>query len=610
MGEPGSSGWSDAPSEWKLEDLYPKGPGDPSLDKEITESESRCLAFSARWKGLWTREQPVSPETFAEAVGEYQSLLEGLDRPLIFAQLYHSAATLEPERGALLARAREARTRAVNHLLFFEMEWGKTDSLVAEKILASECLRPYGNWLKKIRKRAPHFLTEVEEKVIEVKNLSGKASFNRLFDELVGRLSVQVSPRADSSGKSTGIGLQEALTHLYSPEREKRKIAAGGISQTLQDGAHTFAFILNSLVLDHQEDCRLRGHHDPMEPRNLENEIDPRVVQALMDSVEKGYGLVERHYRLKGKLLGIDDLCDYDRYAPMAQSARTVSWPEACELVFQAYNELSPQAGDLVRTFLTKDWVDAAPRKGKRGGAFSAGTVTNAHPYILMSYHGSTRDVATLAHELGHGIHQYLSQGVGYLQSSTPLTTAEMASVFGEMLLFEKLVQSAVDDRERLSLYMGKVEDAIATVFRQVVLTRFEMSVHEHRQKCGELPVDQLNNLWMASNQKMFGDSVRLGEGYKWWWSYIGHFIHSPFYCYSYAFGELLVLSLFKLYKQNPAEFSKDYLRVLSLGGSYSPVELLAMMGVNIERPDFWTQGLGLLDEMQQRASILADQLR
>lgn len=227
-----------------------------------------------------------------------------------------------------------------------------------------------------------------------------------------------------------------------------------------------------------------------------------------------------------------------------------------------------------------------------------------------MSYHGSTRDVATLAHELGHGIHQYLSQGVGYLQSSTPLTTAEMASVFGEMLLFEKLVQSAVDDRERLSLYMGKVEDAIATVFRQVVLTRFEMSVHEHRQKCGELPVDQLNNLWMASNQKMFGDSVRLGEGYKWWWSYIGHFIHSPFYCYSYAFGELLVLSLFKLYKQNPAEFSKDYLRVLSLGGSYSPVELLAMMGVNIERPDFWAQGLGLLDEMQQRASILADQLR
>lgn len=600
--------WQNEPTCWDLTDLYRHGPLDPRLELEINGAESKCEEFAARWKGLWNSGRPVTAEKFATAITEYQSLLELLDRPLIFAQLNHAASTLEPERGALLARAREARTRALNHLIFFEMEWGKVDGLIAGQLMASDQLRHFGNWLEKIRKRAPHFLTEAEEKIAEVKNLSGKAAFNRLFDELVGRLSVSILPAKDS-GSTSGVPLQEALNQLYLPDRDQRRKAAEGISQTLQKSAPTFAFILNSLVLDHQEDCRLRRHSDPMEPRNLENEIDPLVVRALMESVEGGFGLVERHYRLKGQLLGLDDLQDFDRYAPMATSARTVTWPEACEMVCGAYSELASEAGDLARVFLTKNWVDAMPRKGKRGGAFSAGTVTDAHPYILMSYHGSARDVATLAHELGHGIHQHLSRGVGYLQSSTPLTTAEMASVFGEMLLFEKLVQTANDDRERLFLHMGKVEDAIATVFRQVVLTRFEMEVHSRRKDQGELSVEGLNQLWLDTNQRMFGDSVRLGEGYKWWWAYIGHFIHSPFYCYSYAFGELLVLSLFHLYKQHPKAFAKDYLRVLSLGGSRSPVELMEMMGINIQDASFWSKGLSLLDGLQRKSAELAASL-
>lgn len=597
--------WQKEPTCWDLSDLFPKGVSDPRLDHQITQAEDACKKFASRWKGLWISGKPVSPSEFSDAITEYQLLLEFLDRPLIFAQLNHAASTLDAERGALLARAREARTRALNHLIFFEMEWGKVDGLIAEPLMASEPLKPFANWLGKIRKRSPHFLTEPEEKIVEVKNLSGKAAFNRLFDELVGRLSVRVVSGGDS-GQSVGIPLQEALNHLYLPDRGQRRAAAEGISQTLEKSAPTFAFILNSLVLDHQEDCRLRCHSDPMEPRNLDNEIEPQVVQALMDSVEAGFGLVERHYRLKAQLLGIQELRDFDRYAPLAASARTVTWSEACDMVFAAYNELAPEAGEVTRTFLEKNWIDAQPRNGKRGGAFSAGTVTDAHPYILMSYHGSPRDVATLAHELGHGIHQHLSRGVGYLQSSTPLTTAEMASVFGEMLLFEKLVQTARDDRERLSLYMGKVEDAIATVFRQVVLTRFEMEVHARRRDQGELSVEELNQLWMGTNQRMFGDSVRLGEGYQWWWTYIGHFIHSPFYCYSYAFGELLVLSLFHLYKQNPKPFARDYLKVLSLGGSKSPDELLSMMGVDIRHSGFWSQGLSLLNDLQRKSAELA----
>lgn len=601
--------WQKDPTCWDLSDLYSQGARDSRLDLEINQAETECQKFAARWKGFWSSGKPVTAEEFAKAITGYQSLLEFLDRPLIFAQLNHAASTLDAERGALLARAREARTRALNHLIFFEMEWGKSDRVMAESLMASEPLKPFANWLGKIHKRAPHFLTEEEEKIVEVKNLSGKAAFNRLFDELVGRLSVPIVPARDSDSP-VGVPLQEALNHLYLPGRDQRRTAAEGISQTLEKSAPTFAFILNSLVLDHQEDCRLRHHADPMEPRNLENEIDPQVVRALMESVEGGFGLVERHYRLKGQLLGIPDLQDFDRYAPLAESARTVSWPEACDMVCEAYRELDPAAGELTRTFLTSNWIDAQPRKGKRGGAFSAGTVTDAHPYILMSFHGSPRDVATLAHELGHGIHQHLSREVGYLQSSTPLTTAEMASVFGEMLLFEKLVQTARDDRERLSLYMGKVEDAIATVFRQVVLTRFEMEVHASRRDHGELSVEDLSQIWLRTNQKMFGDSVQLGDGYKWWWAYIGHFIHSPFYCYSYAFGELLVLSLFHLYKQNPRAFARDYLKVLSLGGSRSPVDLMELMGVDIQHPGFWSQGLALLDGLQRKSAELATSIR
>ena len=611
MAENSKNKWVENATEWNLGDLFQGGPTDPILDKGILQAEKLCMDFSSQWKGFWTKSAKPLPEDFSKAVRQYELLLEQLDRPLIFAQLNHSASTLEPERGALLARAKEARTRALSHLLFFEMEWGKAEDQMAHTMMISSELQPYTNWLGKIRKRSPHFLTEPEEKIIEVKNLSGRTALNRLFDEMVGRLSVSVdiSQAQVQPADKTGVPLQEALNHLYATDRTKRKMAAEGISQTLENNAPAFAFILNSLVLDHQEDCRLRGHTDPMEPRNLENEIDPKVVKALMQSVESAFGLVENHYRLKGKLLGIPDLQDHDRYAPMVQSARKVSWPDACDLVHSAYSGLSEQAGQVVNQFLQKNWVDASPRKGKRAGAFSMGTVSDAHPYILMSYHGSTRDVATLAHELGHGIHQYLSQGVGYLQASTPLTTAEMASVFGEMLLFEKLVQSATDDKERLALYMGKIEDAIATVFRQVVLTQFEMGVHEHRLKRGELSVDDLNQLWLSTNQKMFGKSVKLNDGYKWWWSYIGHFIHSPFYCYSYAFGELLVLSLFQEYSKNPTAFSKGYMRVLSLGGSKSPVELLAIMGMDIQQPDFWDQGLKLLDDMQKNAERLANKI-
>jgi oligoendopeptidase F len=329
-------------------------------------------------------------------------------------------------------------------------------------------------------------------------------------------------------------------------------------------------------------------------------------VQALLGAAENSYPLVQRYYRLKGRLLKIEPLQDYDRYAPILTDMPACDWQRARDIVEESYGAFSADAGKIIRQFFDKRWIDAEVRPGKRGGAFSSSTVPSVHPYILMSFTDKVRDVMTLAHELGHGLHQYLSRQQGYLQCDTPLTTAEMASVFGEMLTFQRLQALYPEPRLRLAMLCSKIEDAFATVFRQVVLTRFEQSLHQARQEQGELTTEQINELWMKANRPMHGDVVNLTDNYAWWWLYIGHFIHSPFYCYAYAFGELLVLALVQKYKEEGAAFVPRYLDLLAAGGSDAPHVLLAKLGVDVTDPAFWNLGLRLLSDMVTEAEELA----
>src|SRR5262249_10214330 len=388
-----------------------------------------------------------------------------------------------------------------------------------------------------------------------------------------------------------------------------RRGAAEGLTKGLQENARLLTFIFNNLVFDHHSDCQLRSFPNPMAPRHLANEISDAVVEALLAATERHHDLVQRYYGLKGRLLKVEPLCDYDRYAPLFPDLPPCDWNQGRQIVQESYQAFSPKAGAIIREFFEKKWIDAELRSGKRGGAFSSSAVPSVHPYILTNYTDKLRDVMTLAHELGHGLHQYLSRPVGYLQCDTPLTTAEMASVFGEMLTFQRLLQLYTEPRTRLAMLCSKIEDGFATVFRQVVLTRFEQSLHQARHEQGELAAEKINELWLAANRPMHGKVVKLTDGYGWWWMYIGHFVHVPFYCYAYAFGELLVLALVQKYKQEGEAFVPKYLELLSSGGSEAPHKLLARVGVDGTDPNFWELGLRLLADMVTEAEQLTAQL-
>src|SRR5262249_45681111 len=407
------------------------------------------------------------------------------------------------------------------------------------RLLAAPELARWQHYLEQKRAWKPHYLSEPEEKVLEEKTVTGRAAFVRLFDETVASIRCPF----DHAGKSERISVQEILAKLYDGDRDVRRAGAEGLTKGLQENARLLTYVFNTLVLDHRSDCNLRRFSTVMGPRHLANEITDAVVDALMTAAERHHGDFQRFYRLKGRLLGLDQLYDYDRYAPLSGDLPKCNWTRAREIVEGSYAAFDPKAGTIIRDFFARHWIDAELRQGKRGGAFSSSAVPSAHPYILMNYTDKMRDVMTLAHELGHGLHQYLSRGVGYLQCDTPLTTAETASVFGEMLTFQRLKELYPEPRVRLAMLCGKIEDAFATVFRQVVLTRFEQLLHKARREQGELTTEQINELWLSANRPMHGDVVRLTDGYGWWWAYIGHFIHVPFYCYAYSFGELLVLA-------------------------------------------------------------------
>ncbi len=581
---------------WDLGDLY-VSLDDPHLRRDMDSALKRAQAFEAKYRGA-VANLTLSQEPFlAEGVRELESLYEQMDKPSIYAMLVHSAQTDDPRHGALLSKTREQRTAVNKHLIFFDLEWIQLDEAVADALTNAPSLARYRHWLEQKRVWKPYYLKEGEEKILEEKGITGKSAFGRLFEESTASMKFQFA------GKSAT--LQEVLAKLYDSDRELRKQASESITAGLKDNARLLTFIFNTIVQDHQSDCRLRSYPDVMFARNLANEIPAEVVEALMVATEKNFSLVQRYYRLKGKLLGIDKLQDYDRYAPLFSDMPACDWPTAQAIVQESYEAFSPEAGKVVRAFFDKKWIDAALRPGKRGGAFSASAVPSVHPYILMNFTERLRDVMTLAHELGHGLHQFLSRRQGYLQCDTPLTTAEMASVFGEMLTFRRLQQRYPEPRLRLAMLCSKIEDAFATVFRQVVMTRFEQRLHAARAQ-SELSTDHINKIWFDANQAMFGDVVTMGDGYAWWWSYIGHFVRSPFYCYAYSFGELLVLALFQKYQQEGEAFVPKYLELLASGGSEAPHVLLAKLGVDVTDPSFWELGLKLLEGMVAEAEELA----
>ena len=586
---------------WDLGDLY-RGVEDPQITSDLETALKRAQAFEAAYRGQIDVAGGPAASLLLAALTELEGLYEQMDRPAVYAGLLHAARTDDPRHGALLSRTREQCTLINKHLIFFGLEWVKVADGPAQSLMQTPRLTRYRHYLEQKRAWRPHVLSEPEEKILEEKSVTGRAALVRLFDETVAALRFPFK----HGGREESLSLQEINAHLYDSDRAVRQAAAAGWTTGLKENARLLSFLFNTLVLDHHADCTLRKFADPLGPRNLANEISSDVVEALMRAAERHHATVQRYYRLKGRLLGIEELYDYDRYAPLFPDLPECDWPTARQTVEESYEAFSPRAGGIVREFFDKRWIDAELRPGKRSGAFSNSAVPGVHPYILMNYTDRLRDVMTLAHELGHGVHQYLSRGVGYLQCDTPLTTAETASVFGEMLTFQRLQKLYPEPRVRLALLCSKIEDAFATVFRQVVLTRFEQSLHRARRDEGELTTERINALWLAANTPMHGNVVKLSDGYAWWWLYIGHFIHVPFYCYAYAFGELLVLALVQKYKQEGAAFVPKYLELLSAGGSEAPHVLLARLGVDVTDPSFWELGLKLLDDMVTEAEALA----
>jgi oligoendopeptidase F len=587
---------------WDLSDLY-AGPDDPRLDGDLAGALAAARAFAERLRG---RVASLAAAELAAALDELEAFEEPAHRAAVYAQLLFAGDTAVPRHGALLQHVQERASEIRNTLVFFELEWVALDDARAAALLADPALARRRHLLETMRRQRPHLLSEPEEKLLEETANTGPRAWMRLFDETISALRFRFDGPEGSAEKSE----EELLALLYEPDRDTRRLAADALTRGLRGNSRLLAFVFNTLVQDKASRDRLRRYPDPAAERHLANEIEPETVAALLEACEARYDLVHRYYRLKRELLGLPELFDYDRYAPIAAAEGRRAWDSARSIVLESYRDFAPELAAIAGRFFERRWIDAELRPGKRGGAFSASTVPAAHPYVLLNYTGNLRDVMTLAHELGHGVHQYLARARGLFEQDTPLTTAETASVFGEMLVFRRLLREERDPAVRLGLLCGKLEDAFATVFRQVVMTRFEEKLHAARRGEGELPVERVNALWMDANRPMFGDAVRLRDEYAWWWLYVPHFVHSPFYCYAYAFGELLVLALVRRYDEEGPAFAPRYLEMLAAGGSESPRAVVARTGLDIADPGFWARGLSLLEDLLKQAEEAAAALR
>jgi oligoendopeptidase F len=580
---------------WDLEPLLGRDDVDVLLD--------RADALAGEIEGLRGRVGELDVEALVEAMGTLAALHEVMGRVGSFVGLRFAENTLDEARGALMAKVNERGTVIGSRLVFFELEWAAVPDDRADALLADPRLAFCAHHLRTLRRYRDHLLSEPEERVLSETSVAGASAWVRLFNELTSgievSLPVDVVPGADPSAAGPGgrltAGLEQGLSLLQHPDREVRRTAAEAVTAGLAPGLRTRAFVFNTLLLDKSVDDRLRSYPSWISSRNLGNEASDESVQALVDAVVARYDIPQRWYEVKARVLGVDRLADYDRMASVAEDETRMGWREARELVLGAYASFSPELSAVARRFFDERWIDAPVTPGKRPGAFCAYTVPSHHPYVLLNWTGTARDVSTLAHELGHGLHAWLARGQGVFHQSTPLTLAETASVFGEAVTNNALLATLDDPAARFALLASTIDDSIATVFRQVAMNRFEDAVHTARREGGELSVERLGELWAGTQATMLGDAVELTEGYRTWWSYIPHFIGTPGYVYAYAYGQLLALSVYARYQQGGADFVPAYLELLAAGGSRPPEDLGRIVGCDLSDPAFWSAGLDIV---------------
>jgi oligoendopeptidase F len=589
-----------AETAWDLEPLV-DGEGEAGVESRLQDALSRSQAFAERYAG---KLESLDSGGLGEAMAELAEIYELLGRAGSYAALRFSTDTAAPENGALLQKVQEGETQISTTLLFFELEWAALSDERAEQLLAGENLDFCRHYLRNARRYREHLLTEPEEKILAEKALTGAGAWSRLFEELTSAIEVEL-PGEDAPADP--VALDVALNKLMDADREVRRGTAEAVSAALAPGLRTRAFLFNTLLADKATDDRLRRYPSWLAARNLSNEASDESVQALIDAVRGRFEIARRWYRLKARLLGVERLADYDRMAAVTADEVTYSFAEGREIVLDCYSSFSPELGGLAKRFFDERWIDAPVRPAKRGGAFCASAVPSMHPYVLLNYTASRRDVLTLAHELGHGVHFALAARQGVFHQGTPLTLAETASVFAETVVFGRLLAEDSSPASRLALLASNLEDTIATVFRQVAMNRFEDLVHTERRERGELSVARFGELWAESQSELLGDSVEITDGYRSWWSYIPHFIGSPGYVYAYAYGQLLALSVYQRYEQQGPELVPRYLEMLAAGGSCSPEDLGQIVGIDLADPGFWDAGLDLVERQLTDAEAAAE---
>jgi oligoendopeptidase F len=579
---------------WNLSDLF-ASPDDPQIEASLQQQLERAQAFEAGYKG---KVGTLEPASFAEMMRDLADYEEAAARPEVYAYMLHSQDTQDHAAGRLLARVREASAERGSHLVFFSLELAQITDEQAAKLYAHPEAARYGHTVEEARKFRPHQLSEPEERVLTDFSPVGSAAWVRLFEELCARIRVDVD--------GSDLALDEALNLLREPDRAVRRNASGAVTQALTADIRTRGYIFNVILQDKAIDDRLRRFPTWISARNLANETSDDAVQALVDAVTARYDVCIRYYRVKRKLLDVGDLHEWDRYAPVSEETSYLTWDDAKGLVLGSYKRFSPRAGKLVEEFFDQRWIDAPVVRGKAGGAYCMPVTPHHHPYVLMNFTGKLRDALTLAHELGHGLHDRLASKQHVFDYHPPLTLAETASVFGEALTFDRIMAEEKDPKVRLAMLCNQCEDAFSTVFRQVAFNRYEDASHTARRSEGELSVEQLGDIFQEKLQAMFGDALILTDEHKVWWSYVGHFLHTPGYVYAYAFGNLLALSVYHRYLERGQAFVDDYLEFLAAGGSTRPDELVKRIGMDITDPGFWDSGLKMLDGMVAEVERLA----
>lgn len=589
---------------WDLSGLY-SGDSDPKIEADLQKGAQMADKFIADWRDIIVSGN-YQAEQLAKAIADYEQINVTLTLPAAYADLRFAVESKNEIVGALTQHCNEKISEIFTNLLFFELELGKISDEAWNVLKEDSILAQYRHFIEDLRRTQKYSLSEAEEKLLEQTANSGSRAFRRLFGELISRLTFPI----ELNGEKRELTQSELLALSHDPDRQVRRHASEVLSDVLKANAHPIHFTYNALLLDKITQDKLRGYERPESSRNSSNELGDATVDMVVDVVKSNYDTVAEYYRLKDELLDLPQLYHYDRYAPLGEVEEKISYERAKQIVLEAFDEFDPKFKQMAEKFFVNNWIDAKVAEGKRGGAFCAGIVPQHHPYVMLNYTGNSRDVQTMAHELGHGLHDILAAKQNYFDYHPVLPLAETASTFAEMIVFEKLFNNLHTTKDKLALLASKIEDSFATVFRQVAMYTFEQRVFSARAKEGELSLERINDLWQQSIGEMFKDSLYLGADHAITWLYVPHFVYTPFYVYAYAFGELLVYSLFARYHKEGEAFKEKYIQFLASGGSQSPRQLLANLDIDIDNREFWQEGCNLIAANVEKAKSLAKELK